>query len=510
MSGQATLTRHNTEADASLDHVLKYTGIFGGVQGLTMLMRIVRNKLASTFLGTAGIGLMGIYISVSEFVSSTTNFGIPFSSVRRSAELYEEGNQQAVRDFVCVVRTWCVWTALLAAITCVACAPLLGGIYFDGDTTSMGNIALLAPMAVALSITNGEISILKGTRRLKRVATISALGSVVTLCATVPFFWAWHVRGIIVALNVSAIAMTVLHLCFSCPIYPWRIAPFSASVFREGWQMVCIGVPYVAAAIAGSCAAMFILSMLKRYGSADDVGLYRVGYGLMVTYAGVVFSAFEADFFPRLSSLNHDVALRNKTINKQVCACILLMTPLLIVLVVGMPLIVPLLTTSAFLPVASMATCAAFYMFLRCITLPMAYTALACGDSLLYLFVEVVYDIVSMLCIVGCYLTWGITGTGIGLSLSALFDLILISTVYGHHYHLRIAPHTAALIVPQALLLGAAVCTMLMLTGWVHYLVGTLLAGLSLLLSWRVLARDTAFVSTLSAKWASLRNKLHT
>ena len=37
---------HNPEtSDTSFDHVLKYTGIFGGVQGLKMSVSVVREKL---------------------------------------------------------------------------------------------------------------------------------------------------------------------------------------------------------------------------------------------------------------------------------------------------------------------------------------------------------------------------------------------------------------------------------------------------------------------------------
>ena len=49
---------HNEETnDTSYDHVLKYTGVFGGVQGLKLLMSFARNKLTSVFLGEFGLGL---------------------------------------------------------------------------------------------------------------------------------------------------------------------------------------------------------------------------------------------------------------------------------------------------------------------------------------------------------------------------------------------------------------------------------------------------------------------
>ena len=45
----------------SYRHILKYMGIFGGVQGLNILMSIVRNKVVAVLLGTAGMGLISLF-----------------------------------------------------------------------------------------------------------------------------------------------------------------------------------------------------------------------------------------------------------------------------------------------------------------------------------------------------------------------------------------------------------------------------------------------------------------
>ena len=48
------------EATGSYSHVLKYTGIFGGVQGLNILISLVRNKIVAELLGPAGMGLSSL------------------------------------------------------------------------------------------------------------------------------------------------------------------------------------------------------------------------------------------------------------------------------------------------------------------------------------------------------------------------------------------------------------------------------------------------------------------
>ena len=79
-----------TEAreDATYDHIVKYTGFLGGIQVLTILVNVVRNKLAAVLLGTAGVGLSALYQSVIGFLHNTSNLGISFSSIKEIAEFY--------------------------------------------------------------------------------------------------------------------------------------------------------------------------------------------------------------------------------------------------------------------------------------------------------------------------------------------------------------------------------------------------------------------------------------
>ena len=49
------------ETSSSYSHILKYTSIFGGVQGLVILIGMVRNKLIALLLGPQGMGLMALF-----------------------------------------------------------------------------------------------------------------------------------------------------------------------------------------------------------------------------------------------------------------------------------------------------------------------------------------------------------------------------------------------------------------------------------------------------------------
>ena len=485
---------------ASLDHVLKYTGVFGGVQGLIMLMSVVRNKIASAFLGTAGFGLIAIYTSISDFIQSSTNLGIPLASVQHLSELFETGDTDRIRHFVRVVRTWSFWAAIFAVLLTLATAPLLSMLFFEDEPNRAWDIALLSPMVFALTITAGEISILKGLRHLKRVALVSAISAVSTLCLTAPFFWAMGLRGIILSLIVSTCAVTLIHLAFTTPLFPWRISPLSRAVFQEGWPLLRIGIPYVLAALAGTGCAVLQQAFMKKESSEETLGLYRVAYTLMVCYAGIIYSAFESDYFPRLSSVNHDVEARNQVINQQIHVSILLVAPLLIAIVTFLPLIILFLFKDSFLPSVEMAILLSQYMFFRGITTPIGYTALARGESSLYLIMEVIYDIFSLCCVSLCFHYFGLWGAGLGLTLSAIFDLFLIGTCYGSHFHFRFSIGTIRLIIPQWIAVTLSMFSCIFIDGPWRYAIGLSLLMVSCWYSYRILSKESEIIKKFKQK----------
>ena len=69
-------------------HILKAMGLFGSVQGLNILMSLVRNKIVAVLLGTTGMGLITLYNSTVKLLSDATSMGLPMSAVRELSAAY--------------------------------------------------------------------------------------------------------------------------------------------------------------------------------------------------------------------------------------------------------------------------------------------------------------------------------------------------------------------------------------------------------------------------------------
>ena len=479
MSQTEKLHTQETE-DTSYRHVLKYTGIFGSVQGLKMLVSIVRNKLTVYLLGVTALGLISVYSAISEFVASCTNFGLPLNATREASELFEaKATPLRISHFACIVRTWALWTSFLSVLFCALMSPLLSYGFFEHDWHHWPEVIYLVPIIVSLIVSGAECSLLKGLRQLRRVAKIETLAAVVTLLLTIPFYYIWQLRGIIVGLVASSVAVCFIHLYYSVGVVPYRVLPFSRRIYREGWPMIRRGIPYVLSGIVNSGVAMLIPMLILQVSSMNEVGYYRAGYYLMVAYSGLIFVALESDYYPRLSAVNHDILKVNQTVNQQIDVSLRLISPFLILFIICMPWIVPLLYESDFIVILGMTVCAVYYMFFRSIMLPVSYTTLARGDSVLFLCLEVISGAILPFLIWYFYRRFGLDGAGAAFSISSLADMAVSYFVCHLRYGLRLSRQTWVNAFFFFCCLSLTVGAWLLTDGWQRYLV----AFVSLLLS---------------------------
>ena len=488
------------EASDSYSHVLKYTGIFGGVQGLNIVVSLVRNKLIAVLLGPNGMGLASLFNTTVNFISQATNFGISFSAVKHVSELFERGDEAAIAHFVKVVRAWALLTALIGMLVCVVVGPLLSDYTFAwGDHTL--HFILLAPAVGLMAITGGEMAILKGARQLRSLAVIQIFNVLAALVISIPIYYFYNQTGIVPVIVLMALTSMLLTIRHSYRLYPLRLSGANG-ILGEGMAMVRLGVAFVVAGVLGSGAEMLIRSYLNVVsGDLDVVGLYNAGFMLTITYAGMVFSAMETDYFPRLSSVNSDVAATNLTVNRQIEVSLLIVSPMLAALIIGLPILIPLLFSSKFLPMVGMAQVSVFAMYIKAVSLPVSYLTLAKGDSVGYMVLEAIYDVLLVLLVIFGYGQWGLLGTGVALSLSYVFDILLVGAYTYWRYHYRVSMQVLQYAAIQFTLGVAVYIVTLVDNPLIYWSLGTLICLASLFVSISILHQKTSL-------WSALINKM--
>ena len=421
----------------SYRHILKYTGVFGSVQGLNVLVSLVRNKFVALLLGPSGMGLVSLLNTAMSFISQTTNLGIATSAVRHVSELYDNGDERQLAHYIKVVRAWCVVAALLGMALCFMSAPLLDWLSFSWGNHTL-HYFLLAPAVSMIAVTGGETAILKATQRLGSLAILQAWTMVASLLISLPLYYFYGESAIVPVMTLMALATMLLTIGYSYHYYPLRVKGMW-SVLGEGIPMVKLGLAFIMAGVVGSASEMLIRFILNVQGGLDDVGFYNAAYMMTVTYAGMVFSAIDSDFFPRLSAVNQDVSASNEVVNRQLEMSLLMVAPMLVAFIIGLPVLIPLLFSKEFIPVVATTQLAATAMYMKVLTLPVAYLTLARGRSKAYLFLETTYFVFFVLITWFCYRYWGLYGMGVALVAAHVFDLIMIHLFAHWQYGYRIS-----------------------------------------------------------------------
>lgn len=477
------------ETSSSYSHILKYTSIFGGVQGLVILIGMVRNKLIALLLGPQGMGLMALFNSTVRLISDTTGLGLGVSAVRELSRLYDEEHHEELKSRIELIRSWSVITACLGFVLCVVLSPLINHYSFSWGNHTL-HFMLLAPIIALTALSAGELSILKATRKLRRLAEISIYGVLCALVTSVPLYYIFGESAIVPSLIIIALSQFIITITYSFHYYPYRIH-FNSATFSEAKLMLRLGISFLGAGIMGSGSDFIVRSFLNYEGSLDDVGLYNAGYMITMTYAGVIFSAMETDYFPRLSSVGNNVEERNLLVNRQLEVSLLLISPLLILLMSTLPIALPLLYSDAFLDVLPMVKVAIFAMFMRSLELPVSYIALSRGDSKVFFLLEMTYYLLFITMFWLGYKNAYLFGIGLGLVVTGLlFNLILYAFAYQKY----------SFCISKRMLLYLAI--QLFLAGLVYFIS----SNSNALLSWSI--QVAAIVASSCFSFYILRNSI--
>lgn len=479
---------------ANYRQIFKSTSLLGSVQMLYVLIAVLRNKIAAQFIGPAGIGLADLYGRTLDLMGNATNFGLGLSAVRRLSEVYKAenesleiagtGNQpqafpQSMRQ-VRLIRTWVLLSAILGVLVTLSLSPIISRLT-TGSADYTLSFCLLAPMVGFSTLMGGEMAILKATCRLKRLAFASACGAVTTLVVSAPLYIFFGMRGIVPTLLITSAAMLAFNLRESVHVFPYCIGPMQKDFLQKGVPLLKLGTAYILAGVMTSGAEMLIrVGLMSSPLGFAEIGFYTAGFTLTVSYARMIFVAMDAEFYPRLSTVVKNRRAMNLNINRQINTLIVLMAPFLLLFCAFLPLIIRILYTTQFLVIIPMVLCAAPCMFFKAVYTPIAYIPLARGDSFVYMTMELIYDVVLCLTVIGGYQLCGLYGAGMGLAVAHLFDFFMVHLVYARRYGYRMNRATLWRVIVLLTLLLAGLYAVSLASHW-HRAAG---AALVLALMW--------------------------
>ena len=391
--------------------IVKSTGLVGIGQVLAILIQMVRVKALALLVGTAGMGIAGLYLSAVDILCTVSGMGIGVSGVRYIAAAADE-RQRALT--IAAVRRLALVLGILGSAVGLVLSPWLAEITFGAEFEPYHAVGMaVVSLAVLLqNASSGQVAVLQGLRKVGDMAAAKVLGALFAAVAGTLVVWRFGIRGIPAYLLCVAGGALLGSWLFARRHETVSMAGNRAVLWRQSKRLIGTGSAVMGGALVTTLGAYLIRLSVQRSIGLSAVGIYQATWVLSSVYVGVVLEAMGADFFPRLSSTRGDDEASRRVINEQIEVGVLLAIPGVLFLIVVAPWALELLYTADFRDGAALMRWLLFGVALRAISWPLGYLVLSRAMNWTFLSTQIVFNLAYLAAAWIGMERWGLEAVG--------------------------------------------------------------------------------------------------
>lgn len=375
-------------------HIFRATSLFAGAQILVILIGLIRSKFIAHYLGPTGFGLTGLLTAPLNLISTITSLGISYSAVRNISIAFESSSSEALGREFSAFATWLNITSSLGVIVCIILAPYLS-VATWGSYDNTWIFVLLAFSIYFTTRAGGQEAYLRGIRQLSSSAKAMVLGPLISLITAIPMFIIMGVSSIPWVLFLTSLISVIVSYFFFLKYRPTKVIIPLRQRLLAGGSMVRLGFVMTLAGLFTQLLTYLIYLYISKVDGVESVGYFNAGWSMSIQSVGLVFAAMGADYFPRLSAAS-TVNERSFIVNQQLEIITLVLTPTLLAITLLLPIIVPILFSEKFSPIISFVRLLTYGMFFRGVAWVVATLPGASGDTKLFLVIEIIGFLLSV------------------------------------------------------------------------------------------------------------------
>lgn len=359
----------------------KGIALFGGLQIYRILLSILRTKCSAYFLGPNGFGIYSLITSTLTSIELVTNCGLGVSSVKHIASAQNDAFEVSKAYRVLNRFVWV--TGLAATLFCIFGAKYLSISAFGTAEYTLPFIFVAITLLINQLIT-GQGALLTGLRKYNFMAKLNIWSNTLGLIATIVLYSLWGIQAIVPVIISTALLNLAFSFYFAKQIDLPKVTLSIKEIWGKGKDMLKMGVLISLGGAVSSLAGYIIRIFISHATNIYVVGLFTASFSLVNTYLGMVVSAIDQDYYPRLCSVEKDILNFNRTINQQIEILVLLLSPIILVFAIFSPMVIYIFYSDKFQSASGFMVLLALAMtfFVPAKTLAMAF--LAKGNSKRY------------------------------------------------------------------------------------------------------------------------------
>ena len=419
------MNEESTQKENGFRSILKGTSIFGGVQVFNILISAIRLKFVALILGPAGMGVAGLFNSVSLAIQQLTSIGLNLAVVKEIGAA--KASEEQLGHIISALRPLIIILALTGALICIFIPGTLSEITFGNENYTTPFLLLSA--AIFFSIVGAALmSVLQGLHEVKLLSKATLIGSLVGLFVGVPLYWLLGTDGIVPAMVVLSLSTcswyyVSLRKSLSMSISLWN-KEIHLPIIR---RIMTMGIILMSNDLFKSLVNYLVNVYIRCSGSMEDVGFYQSCNTMTAQYSAIMFTAMAMDYLPRLAAAAKDNAKMCQVVNRQIEVVGLLVAPIACAVIFLAPWVIELLQTQKFLTATPLLRLLALAVVVRAFMYPLGYIVFAKDNKRLFFWMESIgANLLTFTLAITGYHFYGLIGLGIG----TISDCIICLTVY--------------------------------------------------------------------------------
>ncbi len=418
----------------------------GGAAGFTLLLGMVRTKLAAVLIGTTGVGLYTSFSAVQGLIGAFAGLGLQTSAVREIAAAVGQGNDQAFGRIVLTLHRICWVSGMVGLLAMMALSPLISQVTFGNGQYTL-DIAALGIIVLFNNLAGGKLALLQGSRRIGDMARVNVLSATAAAIVAIGFYSWLDLRGIVPAMVIIAGLQLALSWYYASLVTVPSVTLSWWQTIHEASGMIRLGLVFMVTGLMSSAVSYFTITLISQQINLEAVGIYSAAFALSGIFVSFVLSAMGADYYPRLTGVAHDKITVNRLVNEQTEIGLLLAIPGLLATLVLAPWLIRVFYTSEFLPATELLQWFILGCLGRVISWPLGFVMLALGKGGLYLASETIWNLSHVLLIwIGLHF-FGIQGISIAffaLNILVIFQCIITINYLTNFFWSKSAIHIIA------------------------------------------------------------------
>lgn len=396
--------------------IVKAISVLGGTQVCNIAVGIVRNKAISLILGAAGMGVMALYQSTSDIISTISNMGITTTSIKNISKTNSKEDKERIGYVSSAFRKIVVLTGLLAALISIVFSPLLSYTNF-GDYAHIPQFVLLAFSLWGLQLVAGYTALLQGCREFKKMSAATLSGNILGLFVCIPLYYFFGLSAIVPVLVIYPIINYIILRRITNKLEIPKIKVGYKEALLYGSDIIKTGFFICLQSLFALIYIYALRLYLSKQGGVELVGLFSAGMMIVNNYVGLVFTSMGTEYYPRLAAITTDDQFA-AGINSQIKRSITLLAPLITIMIVAMPLVVRILYTEEFLPIVAMSTIILGSVSFKIIEWCIGFAFIAKGQTKTLFYNEASFKIYTFIFSIFFFNEYGVVGIGVAYFIS--------------------------------------------------------------------------------------------